>query len=103
MDAPIYAQNKPKQGKWKKRTTYSIRTIRHPVFTNIHKLTYHNGKKLVTREWLDKLDERGLAVWFFDDGNTAAEFNKYSTGRFYFRRGKITASEEIKILFLPQL
>ena len=76
VDAPVFAQKKPKKGKWKKRTTYTLRTIRHPVFTEVHGLTYRDGQKRVTREWLDKLDERGLAVWFFDDGCTSRKGNK---------------------------
>lgn len=34
-----------------------------------HNLFYPNGKKVVTREILDKLESLGLAVWYMDDGS----------------------------------
>ena len=36
---------------------------------NIHKKIYINGKKTVTREFLNNLKELGLAIWFMDDGS----------------------------------
>ena len=79
VDAPIFDQCKKEDGLWKERITHTMRTIRHPVFSDIHDLTYRDNRKTVTRQWLDQLDERGLAYWFFDDGSTARVGNKLST------------------------
>ena len=38
------------------------------VFKTYRDLFYPNGKKIVTREILDKLEPLGLAVWYLDDG-----------------------------------
>jgi len=41
----------------------------HPVFTEIYNLVYPDGKKTVTKEWLDKITHPiALAYWFMDDG-----------------------------------
>ena len=39
------------------------------IFKDYRELFYPNGKKIVTREILDKLDPLGLAVWYLDDGS----------------------------------
>lgn len=42
-----------------------------PDFEPVYKLCYPGGKKVVTYEWLDQLDEVGLAWWIMDDGTRA--------------------------------
>ena len=39
-----------------------------PTLTEYYSFFYPNGKKVVTREILDKLEPLGLAVWYCDDG-----------------------------------
>lgn len=46
----------------------SFKTISSPIFSDIHNKFYKNNKKIVTRDILSKLDDRGLAFWFMDDG-----------------------------------
>ena len=50
--------------------TYRGNSKYDSVFKSIWDLTYsNNGKKLVTKEWLDKIDSPlALAYWFMDDG-----------------------------------
>ena len=48
---------------------YSVRTLCHPVFTQMYKELYPNGTKTITREWLNKLTPQSLAYWFMDDGS----------------------------------
>lgn len=43
------------------------------IETIIHQF-YNSGKKVVTAEILDNLDELALAVWFMDDGKTGWSF-----------------------------
>lgn len=53
-------------------TRYWITTACHPTFTELRQFVYADSglgeHKVVTREWLDKLEPLGLAVWFMDDG-----------------------------------
>jgi hypothetical protein len=46
---------------------YSTKT--HPVFNYYRKLFYKNGKKVITKEILDQLNTRSLAIWVCDDGS----------------------------------
>lgn len=50
--------------------TYRGNSKYDSIFKSIWDLTYsNNGKKLVTKEWLDKIDSPlALAYWFMDDG-----------------------------------
>ena len=41
----------------------------HEYFLYLRKLMYPNGRKVMTREILDKLDLQGIAIWFMDDGS----------------------------------
>lgn len=41
----------------------------HPVFTELRKLWYPNGKKVLPEGELQKLDALGLTVWYMDDGS----------------------------------
>ena len=49
--------------------TLELSTFTHSVFNFYRKLFYKNGKKIVTRELLDMLTPRSLAVWICDDGS----------------------------------
>jgi len=51
------------------RTRWWFRSRSHSVFTELHKLFYPNGKKIVPPEVLEKLGDLGLAVWYMDDGS----------------------------------
>ena len=41
----------------------------HPVLLEIYQRCYVDGRKRVTREWLDALGAVGLAWWYCDDGH----------------------------------
>ena len=49
--------------------TYSFSTVTHPYLRQLHTLCYPNGKKTVTKAWLDLLSPLSLAVWYLDDGS----------------------------------
>ena len=49
--------------------TYELNSISHPVFNFYRDLFYKNGKKVVTREALDLLTSKSLAIWICDDGS----------------------------------
>lgn len=50
--------------------TYAFSTISHPFLTETHGLCYSaNGKKDITKQWLEKLTPLSIAVWYMDDGS----------------------------------
>jgi len=54
----------------------------HPYFKLLYKFIYQNGKKTFSRKVLNRLDAKGLAIWFMDDGslyNFKYEVKGYST------------------------
>ncbi len=42
----------------------------------IHKITYFNGRKTITNEWLNEIDPLALAYWFMDDGSSSFSNHK---------------------------
>ena len=38
------------------------------IGSRLQEICYRDGKKFVTREWLDQIGELGLVAWFLDDG-----------------------------------
>jgi hypothetical protein len=52
--------------------TYSyilIKTRCHPLYKRLRADWYSSGHRAVHPFWLQKLDTRGLAYWYFDNGN----------------------------------
>lgn len=51
-------------------------TVLGPAFRSLHSLFYPTGKKVVTQEWLDRIDRAGflpsIAWWIADDGSKQA-------------------------------
>jgi hypothetical protein len=52
----------------------------HPYFKTLHKFIYPNNKKTFSKKVLNRLNAKGLAIWFMDDGSlyNAKYNNKYS-------------------------
>lgn len=51
-------------------TSYRGNSKVHKVFTDLYNELYINGKKTITKEFLDKITSPiALAYWFMDDGN----------------------------------
>lgn len=46
----------------------SLVTRVNPQLTRLYKQFYIQGKKIVNREILDMVDDRGMAIWYMDDG-----------------------------------
>ena len=49
--------------------TYTFSTISHPYLLELRHMCYPNGKKRISRKWLDLLSPLSLAVWYMDDGS----------------------------------
>lgn len=63
----VYNDKWTKTGKLERWNFY---TISHEYLQYLHTLLYsNNGKKLITKESLDRLNSLSLYVWFCDDGN----------------------------------
>lgn len=50
-------------------STWRINTLTSNSFINIYENVYKNGKRKVTKKWLEKVDWCGIAFWFMDDGS----------------------------------
>ena len=48
---------------------YEFQTLSHVVFNSYHDLFYKQGKKEITKEILNLLTPRALAIWICDDGS----------------------------------
>jgi len=48
--------------------TWRFATVASPVFFDAWNLTMQDGKKTVSRQWLDRVGPMGMAFWFCDDG-----------------------------------
>lgn len=53
----------------KNAPSYSFSTINHPELTALHALCYPDGRKRLSRAWLEQLSPLSLAVWYLDDGS----------------------------------
>ena len=53
---------------------FICRSLSHKFYNDLYKLFYINGKKTVTKEWLNKLTIKGVAYWFMDDGDKNGVF-----------------------------
>ena len=50
--------------------TFRVTTKVSPVLAKYHNELYQDGKKIITSEYLSKLEAEGWAWWFMDDGHT---------------------------------
>jgi len=72
----LWKQNKMGYSKIK---AWMFRTRVHPLIKSVKNLLYHNNKKTITREVLDRLTPWGLAFWFMDDGWKEVKYTKTGT------------------------
>ena len=45
--------------------------------SKLRDLIYHNGKKTISKEWLSKINDLGLAFWYLDDGSIISNKTGY--------------------------
>lgn len=60
----------------------------HPYFKILYKFIYKDGKKTFSKKVLNRLDEKGLAIWFMDDGSL---YNAKHVGKEYITYRTCTA------------
>jgi len=56
-----------------------FRTICHPVFTDLQRMFYDKGVKVVTNEIASMLTPFSMAVWFMDDGTRSRNHLEFAT------------------------
>jgi len=54
----------------KKYPFINVKTRAHPFYVKMRQAFYPVQHKVVDPFWLERLDERGLAIWYLDDGTT---------------------------------
>jgi len=76
---------------YKRKDAYRYSTVFLPQLNNYRHLFYPNGKKVVTRQILNKLKPLAIAVWYMDDGHYGYGNNlvQISTDCFSFEEHKI--------------
>lgn len=64
------------------RTYHWIQVVtrRHPLYSRLRRDWYGTGRKAVVPFWLQKLDQRGFAIWYFDDGMTKPRHRAAASG-----------------------
>lgn len=60
----------------KKYPFINVKTRTHPLYTKLRQAMYPVRHKVVDPFWLNKVDERGFAIWYFDDG-TSKDYHCY--------------------------
>ena len=70
-----------------------------PFVKLLRRVVYKEGKKTFTRKLLNRLDAKGLAIWFMDDGhiNIRKDKNKRPMG-FYIKISTCEPKEEVQIM-----
>lgn len=68
----MFGGNQPKVHKFNNSGYIGYRMSKtHKYFRIIYKLLYPNGKKYISRQCLNFLSPKGIAIWYMDDGNLA--------------------------------
>lgn len=69
-------------GTYSKTGTYRISTLSRPEIAQIHRELYGvEGRKHISRAYLDQLNELGLALWYLDDGSLVTTKYRYARVR----------------------
>ena len=50
------------------KNTYRCYSVAYPVFNDVYRIFYQEGKKIITKEMLDILSDEAWMTWFLDAG-----------------------------------
>lgn len=70
----------------------NVKTRQHPLYTKLRQAFYPVRHKVVDPFWLNKLDERAFAIWFFDDGTNKAHQSYLATLAFSWPENQVVAA-----------
>jgi len=89
----------PKKRKGKgKRVAYRFFTRQHPELSELWKMFYQKGKKIIPSNL--QLNPIILSVWFMDDGGRCGDFNFYLNTQKFRKEDQEKLIEKLKILGL---
>ena len=71
--------------------------ITNSKFNFIYPILYPNGVKTITKEFLYKLQDIGVAIWYMDDGSISKKKNKYGALSYEITISTCCSYEEAKI------
>lgn len=69
-----------------------------PFIKVLRKVVYQNGKKTFTRKLLNRLDARGIAIWYMDDGHINIRKVKGRPCGFYIKISTWEPKEEVQTI-----
>ncbi|MBI4277102.1 MAG: recombinase RecA [Armatimonadetes bacterium] len=76
-------------------------TLAFPMLAEIRRDLYEDGRRTVAASVLERLDARGLAVWYGDDGSFGGHFDRWGHGKavLYNKSLKGSARERVATMF----
>lgn len=69
-----------------------------PFIKVLRKVVYQKGKKTFTRKLLNRLDARGIAIWYMDDGHINIRKVKGRPCGFYIKISTCEPKEEVQTI-----
>lgn len=69
-----------------------------PFIKVLRRVVYNEGKKTFTRKLLNRLDAKGLAIWFMDDGHINIRRDKGRPCGFYIKISICEPKEEVQTI-----
>lgn len=80
VTGPVKYRERSRKGN--KSIMCGFRTVSHPIFTDLHRMFYDAGVKVVTNEIARELTPMALAVWLMDDGSKNGNSTIFCTHSF---------------------
>ena len=69
-----------------------------PFIKVLRRVVYKNGKKTFSRKLLNRLDAKGIAIWFMDDGHINIRKDKGRPCGFYIKISTCEPKEEVQVI-----
>ena len=69
-----------------------------PFIKVLRRVVYQEGKKTFSRKLLNRLDARGIAIWYMDDGHINIRKNKGKPCGFYIKISTCEPKEQVQTI-----
>ena len=69
-----------------------------PFIKVLRRVVYQKGKKTFSRKLLNRLDARGIAIWYMDDGHINIRKNKGKPCGFYIKISTCKPKEQVQTI-----
>src|SRR5919106_932217 len=77
---------------------FGFDTLAMPAIADIWAELYANGRRAASAAALDRLDARGLAVWYGDDGSFAGSYARWGKGKAVLYNTSLAADARTRII-----